>query len=308
MKTHAILLILITILLSGCVVSHFDMPKFYSVSSKTPEGEKAIKENGIKYLSKSTYGLFWSDFYRKKGEFVYDIVELMDGSKQYKIVSQKDVDRLKLYPDFGVWNFFFKVILIITGIIYLIRWLIRWLHNSSKKKKINREYKGVVKNLILVFFLAIIFSSCENTQSLKDNSIESTKMSYPEIISIEKHSFTKEGVPILLLKLQIDSTKFDCLGLGGQALIEKVSSKKMIITSITLKPKDGFFIIKKIEVKRKIDAPLYWIFSVLDNHFLHDKAYNLSVSIISGGLVILFVLLIFKVGLVETILGIFDEM
>lgn len=307
MRLYAVFILLCPILLTGCIISHTDTARFYEVTSETPEGKKAIEEYGIKYLSKSTYGIFWSDFYRKKGEFVYNITELMDGSNQYKVLNKELTDTWALNPDFGIWNFFSKLLLVIAGAFFLIKSIIKRTQKPAKRTVIGLEYSKKIRNLVLILLSVSVFASCENTQKISDKKVENIDISYPSLVSIEKRGQTKEGSLILLLKLQVDTLQLNCYGLGSQDLFAKIFLGTEIINSIELDRKEDAYLINKLEMSKVTFSPFYWLFSKLNQRFTHDKAYNISILITASLIFALLAILVYKVGLIETIFGIINE-
>jgi hypothetical protein len=90
--------------LSSCVY-HDGGAKIFDAKATTIEGEQAIKDYGIKYISPNVYGLYWTDFYRSKGVFATDIVK-EKGNIKYSSLKEDYVQKLGLEPKFNFWNKF----------------------------------------------------------------------------------------------------------------------------------------------------------------------------------------------------------
>lgn len=128
MKVLIYVILFSTIVFFTSCEFHLGSGKIFEAKSDLKEGEEMIDKYHIKYISPSCYGVLYSDLYRKKGVFAYDIVEGVE-STSYKTVDEKFVEEYHLNPKFTWWQkygIFFSVITLIILGFFTFRFGIEW--------------------------------------------------------------------------------------------------------------------------------------------------------------------------------------
>jgi hypothetical protein len=273
----------------GCMVYHTDKTNFYNASSETNEGVEAINAYNIKYLSKNTWGLFWFDIYRKKGMFVYDIKELADGSTSYKIIGDDDVERLKLSPEFGLWNRFGPFIFILA--------IFFWFFKDFKDL-----FKSKGRALILLLSASFFLLSCVKTNPSFDDNTNIIKLKYPNFGKYKIISQKQDNLPVIEIDLSYDTITLNAICKASPYLIEKLNSKKKIIKSVSVKRFDNSYVLTKIEVVSKFKNPVQYHSFLFYNSILnigHHKSYNYAFFTGILTFIILCLVLIYFVGFID---------
>lgn len=130
-KESLFLLIFIVITFSGCVYK-FGGAEVYNATAETIEGKDAISTNRIKYVSPSTYSLFFTTIFRKKGVFAVDIDE-KDGKISYKSINKDFAEKFKLKPDFSFWEKYgFLSLLSVIALIFISSYLKEYFQRQKK--------------------------------------------------------------------------------------------------------------------------------------------------------------------------------
>jgi hypothetical protein len=109
------LVCLVALSQTGCVYK-FGGAEIFPATSEINSFKDSVEFYKIKYVSKDTYDLFWTNIYTKKGVFAINAHE-RNGKIEYSPLSTEYAESCKLKPKFSFWHRFGLILVIPIAII-----------------------------------------------------------------------------------------------------------------------------------------------------------------------------------------------
>ena len=130
-KIYVSAIFFICILFTSCIYK-IGGAEIYKATAETQDGIDTIQKYNIKYISPSTYSLYFITFYKKKGAFAYNVTEKND-EVSYDKINQEFADKLKLKPSYTFWQKY--GLLIGLGVVGVLFGWDKLVKVFSKEKK-----------------------------------------------------------------------------------------------------------------------------------------------------------------------------